>query len=128
MTLTAKQEAFCLAYLETGNGSEAYRKAYGAGAMSAKTINEKASRLLATGKVRARLEELRKPVVEAAQVTLAGHLSRLEELSIAAEQAGQYSAAISAEVARGKAAGVHVEKSEHMVTTKELPASVDDFV
>ncbi|SQE31532.1 Terminase small subunit [Mannheimia haemolytica] len=26
--LTPKQEAFCLAYIETGNASEAYRQAY----------------------------------------------------------------------------------------------------
>ena len=28
--LTQKQENFCLAYIETGNASEAYRKAYNA--------------------------------------------------------------------------------------------------
>lgn len=113
MALTAKQEAFALAYMETGNASEAYRKTYSSESMTSKTVNEKASRLLAMGKVRARLEELRKPVVEAAQITLAGHLVRLEALSIAAEQAGQYSAAISAEVSRGKASGLYVEKVEH---------------
>ena len=31
--LTAKQHAFCLAYLETGNATEAYRRAYNAGGM-----------------------------------------------------------------------------------------------
>lgn len=109
-SLTPKQEVFCLAYIEGGNSSDAYRKAYNAGKMTAKTINEKASRLLAEGKVRARVEELRKPVVEAAQITLAGHLERLEALSVAAEQAGQYSAAITAEVSRGKASGLYVDK------------------
>ena len=51
--LTPKQEAFVLAYVKTGNASEAYRQVYDTNA-SAKTINEKASRLLAEGKVRAR--------------------------------------------------------------------------
>lgn len=120
--LTQKQEAFCVAYIETGNGSEAYRKTYNAKAMAAKTVNEKASRLLAMGKVRARLDELRKPAAESAQITLTSHLLRLEELSVAAEQAGQYSAAISAEVSRGKAAGLYVEKLEHSgeIKTPEL--------
>lgn len=60
--LTPKQEAFCLAYVETGNASEAYRRAYSARNMSAKTVWEKASRLLSEGKVRARLDELRAAV------------------------------------------------------------------
>lgn len=128
MTLTAKQEAFCLAYVESGNATDAYRKAGYSPAMSEKTVNEAASRLLKNSKVAARIDALRKPAAEAATMTLAGHLARLEELSKAAEDAGNYSAAINAEIARGKAAGVHIEKSEHMVTTRELPASVDDFV
>lgn len=57
--LTIKQENFCLAYIETGNASEAYRRAYNAGKMKEKTIWEKASTLLADGKVAARTEELR---------------------------------------------------------------------
>jgi hypothetical protein len=61
-------------------------------------------------------------------MTLEGHLKRLDELSKAAQAANQLSAAIAAEVARGKASGVHVEKSESLVTTRELPASVDEFV
>jgi len=45
-----------------------------------------------------------------------------------ASQRGQFAAAITAEIARGKASGVHVEKSEQTVTTKALPATVDEFV
>ena len=61
--LTPKQEAFVLAYVKTGNASEAYREAYNTKA-SAKTIHEKASRVLAEGKVRARFEVLRGKVSE----------------------------------------------------------------
>jgi len=63
--LTPKQEAFVLAYIKTGNASEAYRQAYNTNA-SAKTIHEKASRLLAEGNVRARFEVLRGKVTERA--------------------------------------------------------------
>lgn len=128
MPLTHKQESFCIAYIELGNASDAYRKSYNAGSMADKTINEKASRLLADGKIRARVEELRAPVVAAAQVTLAGHLERLSRLSEEAEKAGQFSAAIAAEVSRGKVSGLYVEHVEAKVTTRELPASVDEFV
>lgn len=126
--LTAKQEAFCLAYIETGNASEAYRRSYDAGKMKPETVNRSAKELLDNRKIAARLAALREPVVAAAKMTLETHLQRLADLSDAAEKAGQFSAAIAAEVARGKASGVHVEKSESLVTTRELPASVDEFV
>ena len=46
MNLTPKQENFCLAYLETGNASEAYRRAYAAGKMKSETVHRKAFDLL----------------------------------------------------------------------------------
>lgn len=42
MTLTIKQEAFCTAYIELDNASEAYRHAYDAQNMQAATVNRKA--------------------------------------------------------------------------------------
>lgn len=110
--LTPKQEAFCLAYIETGNASEAYRRAYKPKAMTDKSVNEKASQMLAMVKIRSRVSELQAPVVEKAQITLESHLKRLADLSEAAEGEGQFSAAITAEIARGKASGVAVEKTE----------------
>ena len=56
--LTPKQESFCLAYIETGNASEAYRQAYDAKNMKPETINRKAKVELDKGKIRARVEEL----------------------------------------------------------------------
>ena len=110
--LTQKQENFCLAYIETGNASEAYRRAYNTVGASEKTIWEKASRLLKEGKVRARLEELRKPAAESAQITLSQHLSTLEELRELAKEEGKFGPAIQAEIARGKASGLYVERSQ----------------
>lgn len=80
--------------------------------MSDKTLNEAASRLLKNSKVVARLEELRKPVAESAQITLSQHLSKLEELRELAKEEGKYGPAIQAEIARGKAAGLYVERSQ----------------
>jgi phage terminase small subunit len=126
MALTPKQEAFCLSYLESNNATEAYRKA--GYAAEGKTAHEAASRLLKNSKVVARLKELRAPAAERACVTLEGHLETLADLRDRAMSANQFGAAISAEIARGKAAGIHVEKSETTVTTRQLPASVDEFV
>jgi phage terminase small subunit len=68
--LTQKQEAFAQAFVETGNGTEAHRRAgYGAN-MSSKTRNEAASRLLANGKVRARVTELQNRGLERHDVTV----------------------------------------------------------
>lgn len=110
MSLTPKQEAFCLAYMETGNASEAYRGAYSAGGMSPASVNREAKALTDNPKIAARLEELRAPVLEAAQMTLEGHLSDLLALREAAKADGKYSAAVAAEVARGKVSGFYVER------------------
>lgn len=111
--LTPKQEAFAQAVASGKSQSDAYRAAYTVReSTKPETVNQAASRLMADSNVSARVEELRQPVVEAAQITLKSHLERLQALSDAAEKGGQYSAAITAEVARGKASGLYVDKTE----------------
>ena len=110
--LTRKQAAFCQAMLTTNNASEAYRVAYDAGAMAPATVNRKAYDLLANGKIAARLAELRAPAAELAQVSLGAHLAALKDVYTAALGAGQYGAAVAAEVARGRACGLYVVKVE----------------
>ena len=44
--LTPKQHAFCFAYMETGNATLAYRRAYDAQYMKPATVNRKAKELL----------------------------------------------------------------------------------
>ena len=57
--LTIKQENFCNYYVETGNASEAYRRAYSCAVKwKEKSIWEKASALLANVKVQSRVAEL----------------------------------------------------------------------
>ena len=58
MALTIKQEKFCNYYLECGNASEAYRRAYSCDKMKSETINIKACELLSSGKVSVRVKEL----------------------------------------------------------------------
>jgi len=111
---TQKKEDFCLAYLETGNASEAYRSAYDAENMKPETIAKRASELMSDGYVTGRLEELRAPVREKALLTLESHLKRLDELSRKAEEAEQFAPAITAETNRGKAAGLYTEKTDNI--------------
>ncbi len=55
--LTAKQEAFYRAYLETGNATEAYRRSYDVSGMKPETINRCAHDLFNHPKISARLAE-----------------------------------------------------------------------
>jgi phage terminase small subunit len=111
--LTPKQEAFAHAVASGMTHSDAYRATFKVGANTkTETVNQASSRLMANSNITARVAELRKPVAERAMMTLESHLKRLSDLSDSAEAAGQYSAAIAAEIARGKASGVMVDKVE----------------
>lgn len=112
MKLTPKQEKFCTEFVQCGNAAEAYRRAYSAGKMKPETVWSNASRLLDDSKVTARVEELREAAAREAQVTLEGHLNDLRRLRDLAVEEGQLSAAITAEVSRGKAAGLYTVKQE----------------
>lgn len=72
--LTAKQEKFVLNIIDGMTQADAYRGSYDTSRMTDKTVHEKASRLMADDKVRARLEELRgmmmKPSIMSAQERL----------------------------------------------------------
>ena len=111
--LTKKQEDFCLSYIETGNATESYRRAYNPETASEPTINRKAKALMDSDKIRARIDQLRAPVREKSQLTLETHLADLKRLRDLAEGEGKYSAAVTAEVSRGRASGLYVEKVSH---------------
>lgn len=116
MALTQKQENFCLAYIETGNASEAYRRAYSTGKMKPDTINENACRLLKSSKIAARIGEVRKPAVIKAEITLEQHLNDLKRLRDLAEASEKYGPAVTAEMARGKASGLYVDNVNLNIT------------
>ena len=117
MALTPKQEAFAQAIVTGVNQSDAYRAAYKVRpGTKAESVNVAASKLMSDAKVTQRVAELREPVAKKAQITLESHLDDLMRLRNMAAKEKQYSAAITAEVARGKASGVHVEKSAVEVT------------
>ena len=56
--LTIKQENFCNYYVETGNASEAYRRAYSCERMKPESINRLAIQLLNNIKITSRVAEL----------------------------------------------------------------------
>ena len=69
-SLTPKQEAFCQAYIQTGNKSEAYRMSYNCSKMKQDTIAERASRLSNEYKISTRIQELQSEVAERNQITV----------------------------------------------------------
>ena len=72
-----------LAYLETGNASEAYRRAYDTRNMLPSTINNKSCLLLKTGKIRERVDEARNATIAAATIDRAGVLALITEIATA---------------------------------------------
>lgn len=104
--LTAKQEKFVQNIIDGMTQADAYRGSYDTSRMTDKTVHEKASRLMADDKVRARLEELRgqmmKPTIMSAQ-------ERLELLS---------------RMARGEEPELVVKLVDGEEVTLEFPASL----
>ncbi|HHR4328400.1 TPA: terminase small subunit [Salmonella enterica] len=106
--LTIKQEAFCQAYIETGNASEAYRTAYAADKMKAEAIHVKASELLSNGKISVRVKELQGEIKQRHSVTVDSLLAELEEArqkALSAETP-QSSAAVAATMGKAKLTGL----------------------
>jgi phage terminase small subunit len=115
MALTPKQENFCLAYLETGNASEAYRRAYDAENMKPESINVNACKLLADAKIALRLDELREPIINRHNVTVDSLIAELEEARQAAltAETPQSAAAVGATMGKAKLCGLDKQIIDH---------------
>lgn len=116
LSLTPKQELFAQSVSSGISQSDSYRLAYDSENMKDATIASKASILMTDGNIRARVQELREPVIKKAQLTLESHLNDLQSLRNMATKEKQYSAAISAEIARGKVSGLYIENVNSVVT------------
>lgn len=108
MTLTIKQEAFCQAYIETGNASEAYRTAYAADKMKPETVNRNAKSLLDNNKIATRVAELQGEIKQRHNVTVDSLIAELEEARQAAltAETPQSSAAVAATMGKAKLTGL----------------------
>lgn len=114
--ITAKQERFARTFVQQGcSAADAYRAAYDCAQSKPATVQRRAHELLANSKIAAMVAELRARANAAVVVTLNGHLRDLQELRDQARMAGAYGPAVRAEEARGKAAGLVVEKREHRI-------------
>ncbi|MCH6203860.1 terminase small subunit [Brucella ciceri] len=134
MSLTPKQEAFARAYVETGNASEAYRRAYNVGEKTKpETVWRKASEVLADGKVTARVHELQGKAAQKVAVTVESLATELEEARQIAITEKQSSAAVSATMGKAKLFGLGTENRKISgtlqvitISAKQLEALTDD--
>ena len=106
--LTEKQEAFCRAFVETGNASEAYRRSYDAKNMAQNTIAVKASEMLNKDNISVRLQQLREVHQKRHNVTVDSLVAELEEIKNVALSAEtpQSSAAVAAVLGKAKLMGL----------------------
>ena len=109
--LTVKQEAFAQFYLECGNASEAYRRAYDSENMQEQTIWRKAIEVLQNGKVTARLEHLQAEARQRNEVTIDTITKMLKEDRELARTEKQTSAAVSAVMGLAKIHGLVIDKA-----------------
>lgn len=113
VTLNARQAAFVRAFVETGNATEAYRRAYGASGRAAEAA---ASRLLRNVKVAAEVQKHAKKAEKASIATveeLHEFWSKVMRGDVGEdEQPPEWKDRLKASELRAKAAGVFVEKRE----------------
>ena len=121
--LSPAHKKFCRLYVQGLSGAEAARRAgftkhkYGAKAQGSALLRR--NPLIAN-----HIIELLQKERERATVSMDSHLTELSRLRDEAVDSGQISSAISAEVSRGRAAGLYIEKKE--VTVNKVESMSDE--
>ena len=121
--LSPAHKKFCRLYVQGLSGAEAARRAgftkhkYGAKAQGSALLRR--NPLIAN-----HIIELLQKERERASVSMDSHLTELSRLRDEAVDSGQISSAISAEVSRGRAAGLYIEKKE--VTVNKVESMSDE--
>ena len=103
---TDKMELFCLAYVETGNASEAYRRSYNTTNMAEKTVQREGYNTLQKPQVQARIEELRNQVMDRHEITVDTLLLELEQARRLALDTKKAAAAVTATMGKAKLLGL----------------------
>ena len=123
-TLTPKQEAFALAYVETGNAAEAYRRAYDVKAATQhSSIYVNASKLLDNAKIMQRVRTLQEQAADMCMYTVKDAFNEYEVARNLALQLDNASAAIAAVNGKVKLFGLdQPTKIDHTTNGKDMPA------
>ena len=116
--LTAKQEKFVQGIIEGMSQADAYRSAYDTKRMTDKTVHEKASRMMADDKVRARLTELREQMMKPSIMTAQERLEWLT--SVVKDEGVKMGDRLSASDQMNRMQGEYTTKIEADVKMKRL--------
>jgi phage terminase small subunit len=128
--LTEKQEAFCLAFIETGNAAESYRRAYDV-APDAKDgwIYVEACQLLDNPKIALRLQSLRDQAERLSIFNLSAAMNEFEEARRLAMQVENPAAMVAATTGKVKLFGLdkpmrveHAGKDGGPIKTEDVSA------
>lgn len=119
--LTHQQMEFVRAIVGGKNATEAYRQAYDCSGMQPHSIWCNASKLRSDTKVAQWISAARQANLGSAILTREQHMQELERLREGARSANQHAAAITAEIARGRAAGLITDQIA--LTQRHDPAS-----
>lgn len=126
MALTPKREKFCQAIVLGKSQTNAYREAFDSENMKAETIHKRSHELMQRGDIKGRIDEIRGPIVEQAQISLKTHLDDLLRLRNMAAKELQLAVALNAEISRGKASGLYTERVDATITTRTLEPLQDE--
>tara|TARA_R100001460_G_scaffold1862_7_gene6623 strand:+ start:11100 stop:11678 length:579 start_codon:yes stop_codon:yes gene_type:complete len=122
--LLPKHKKFCRLYVEGMSAAAAARKSGFTKSMIGSKVQ--GSAMLRTNPLIANfIIELLDKQRERADVSVDSHLTELSHLRDEAKDTGQIAAAISAEVNRGKVAGLYIDRKEVMVSKVETMSSED---
>ena len=120
-TLTPKQEAFAMAYVEYGNASKAYKTAYDIdNNTSNNSISVEASKLKNTPKITLRILELQELAQERHSITVDSLTDELEKARKTAQEAGQASAMVAATMGKAKLHGLLTDKAQILSPEESL--------
>ena len=121
-TLTPKQEAFALAYVETGNAAEAYRRAYDVKAATQhSSIYVNASKLLDNAKIMQRVRTLQEQAADMCMYTVKDAFTEYEGARQLALEQDTPSAAIAAVNGKVKLFGLdQPTKVDHTTNGKDM--------
>jgi hypothetical protein len=111
--LTPKQIKFCLLFVQEGDTKTATQCAIEAG-YSENRAKQEASELRKHPGCMEYIKELRNQDEKKYEVNLHKHLKRLHQLSVGAEEKGNWNAAVTAEKSRGQVAGLYIDRKEIM--------------
>lgn len=123
--LTIKQENFRLYHVETGNASEAYRRAYDADGMKPETINRRAFDLMEDSKIRARIDMLQAKHRKAHDIRISDILDKLEDIYQESMKKGNFSVAVSSVMGQAKILGFDRQAVTSQEDLSKLPRVIN---